>query len=44
MVKIILALSLITNALLGAALFEYASDYQTLLNWASHNGRECGEE
>jgi hypothetical protein len=47
MIRIILALSLAANMLLGTSLYHYASDYDSLLTWAceqGNGGHECGED
>jgi hypothetical protein len=47
MAKILLALSLLANALLGVGLYRTVTDYDSLLAWAcaaGNGGHECGEE
>jgi hypothetical protein len=42
-----LALSIVTNAALGLGLYQYVSDYNSLLTWAceaGNGGHECGED
>lgn len=45
--RILLALSLLANALLGVGLYRYTEDYNRLLAWSCDNGNgghECGED
>lgn len=44
--RIALIISLLVNAIFGAGLYQYASNYESLLTWACENGNgghECGE-
>jgi hypothetical protein len=46
-IKIILAVSLVANAALVVAAWQYRADYESLLVWAceaGNGGHECGEE
>lgn len=46
MIRIVLAVSLLANALLAFGLYRYADDYGRLLDWAcsvGNGGHECGE-
>lgn len=46
-IRLILVISLLTNALLSVGLYQYASDYDSLLDWAcdhGNGGHECGED
>lgn len=45
--KIALTLSLLANLLLATGLYQYATDYDSLLAWAcehGNGGHECGED
>jgi hypothetical protein len=47
MVRTVLVISLLANALLGVGFYRIAGDYDRLLVWAcdhGNGGHECGEE